>query len=458
MRRLLFTIIWLLMCMATPIATIAAQLTLDNGVTMGVNRSRMNSNFTELYGLFSGFVDWSLANQGTIDPTNYVDLDTHIDQAGIEAFGFVTGAHTVDTDTHLSDSDIGAMGYIKTYTETDPIFVAWNKDYADLINTPAIPTALSELTDDSTHRVVTDAEKAGWDAKLGANPAIGDATGTTLTLTGVITAESLIVDPPPSGSTGEMYVQEDPDNGSNIVGFKAPSSLSADLILTLPSVDGTAGQVLQTDGAKTLLWGDGGGGTVDLTAPGPIGSVTPNTAVFTTLVADSFDFGAPSTGETGEIGLQEDPANGTNIFTLKAAADMAADVTLVLPVADGAADDALITDGAGNLSFSANKLTETEVDAFADNNGYLTSFTEVDPTVDTSAEVVAIINNTPSTLIVDAAIDTVIARDSEVTLAPVSAPATAVDTCTAGTWAYDTGYIYICTATDTWLRAAIATW
>ena len=40
----------------------------------------------------------------------------------------------------------------------------------------------------------------------------------------------------------------------------------------------------------------------------------------------------------------------------------------------------------------------------------------------------------------------------------VSAPATAADTGTVGQMAVDADYIYICTATDTWKRVAIATW
>tara|TARA_R110002167_G_scaffold100792_1_gene262683 strand:+ start:31 stop:429 length:399 start_codon:yes stop_codon:yes gene_type:complete len=39
-----------------------------------------------------------------------------------------------------------------------------------------------------------------------------------------------------------------------------------------------------------------------------------------------------------------------------------------------------------------------------------------------------------------------------------STPANASATGTAGTIAWDTGYIYVCTATDTWKRVAIATW
>lgn len=43
--------------------------------------------------------------------------------------------------------------------------VATSGSYSDLSNTPTIPSALADLTDDTTHRVVTDTEKTGWDNK-----------------------------------------------------------------------------------------------------------------------------------------------------------------------------------------------------------------------------------------------------------------------------------------------------
>jgi len=39
-----------------------------------------------------------------------------------------------------------------------------------------------------------------------------------------------------------------------------------------------------------------------------------------------------------------------------------------------------------------------------------------------------------------------------------SAPATASSTGTAGTVAYDATHIYVCIATNTWVRATLATW
>jgi len=37
-------------------------------------------------------------------------------------------------------------------------------------------------------------------------------------------------------------------------------------------------------------------------------------------------------------------------------------------------------------------------------------------------------------------------------------PSSASDTGTTGTIAYDASFIYVCTATDTWERVAIASW
>lgn len=41
---------------------------------------------------------------------------------------------------------------------------------------------------------------------------------------------------------------------------------------------------------------------------------------------------------------------------------------------------------------------------------------------------------------------------------PTSTPASASATCTTGTITWDTNFTYVCVATDTWKRAAIATW
>jgi hypothetical protein len=41
-------------------------------------------------------------------------------------------------------------------------------------------------------------------------------------------------------------------SGANYVGFKAPDTLSANNVWTLPSTDGTSGQLIQTNGSDVL--------------------------------------------------------------------------------------------------------------------------------------------------------------------------------------------------------------
>jgi hypothetical protein len=53
-------------------------------------------------------------------------------------------------------------------------------------------------------------------------------------------------------SGSEIRLPEDTDNGSNYVALKAANSIASNLTLTLPSADGTSGQVLQTNGSGVL--------------------------------------------------------------------------------------------------------------------------------------------------------------------------------------------------------------
>jgi hypothetical protein len=53
-----------------------------------------------------------------------------------------------------------------------------------------------------------------------------------------------------SGAIARLY--EDTDNGTNYIGIKAPASVASNLDFTLPSVDGSAGQFLKTNGSGVL--------------------------------------------------------------------------------------------------------------------------------------------------------------------------------------------------------------
>jgi hypothetical protein len=75
------------------------------------------------------------------------------------------------------------------------------------------------------------------------------ATGTVLTLSDSASTSTvnLIID-----NQKEIRFRETTANGTNYVALKAPASVSADLTFTLPSADGTNGQVLSTNGSGVL--------------------------------------------------------------------------------------------------------------------------------------------------------------------------------------------------------------
>lgn len=97
----------------------------------------------------------------------------------IEEMGGEVGEGTIDTYATAVRSIQTGVG-----TETDPVFTNspaygitsnditnWNGkstfsgSYNDLTNKPTIPTKLSDLSDDSTHRTVSDTEKTTWNNK-----------------------------------------------------------------------------------------------------------------------------------------------------------------------------------------------------------------------------------------------------------------------------------------------------
>jgi len=57
-----------------------------------------------------------------------------------------------------------------------------------------------------------------------------------------------------SGNTTPLQFQELAANGAHYIGFKAPDSISANVTWTLPNADGSANQVIKTDGSGALSW------------------------------------------------------------------------------------------------------------------------------------------------------------------------------------------------------------
>jgi hypothetical protein len=52
----------------------------------------------------------------------------------------------------------------------------------------------------------------------------------------------------------------------------------------------------------------------------------------------------------------------------------------------------------------------------------------------------------------------VVSADTSLVGFHVAAPATSSSACTAGNWAYDSNYVYVCVAQNTWKRSALSSW
>lgn len=138
---------------------------------------------------------------------------------------------------------------------------------------------------------------------------------------GIVTAEGT------STTQGRLRLGEDTDNGTNYVELQAPASVASNVTFTLPSADGTNGQVLQTNGSGALSFANA-----------------------TSLASPLAVVGNSTAG--AEIRLPEDTDNGSNYVALKAADNLASNLTFTLPSADGTSGQVLQTNASGTLSFA----------------------------------------------------------------------------------------------------------
>ena len=145
-----------------------------------------------------------------------------------------------------------------------------------------------------------------------------------------------------ASSTVKELQLYDQDN-SNYVGFKSPTSVTTNKVYVLPSTDGSASHVLQTDGSGNLSWA--ASSSFAAATPGEIGATTPDVGNFTDLKVKS----ASSTVKE----LQLHDQDNSNYVGFKAPTTVSTNKVYVLPSTDGSAGHFLSTDGTGNLSWTA---------------------------------------------------------------------------------------------------------
>ena len=84
-------------------------------------------------------------------------------------------------------------------------------------------------------------------------------TSSGVSITGGIASPLAVTGNSTAGA--EIRLPEDTDNGSNYVALKAADNIASNVTFTLPSADGTSGQVIQTNGSGTLSFATPAGGS-----------------------------------------------------------------------------------------------------------------------------------------------------------------------------------------------------
>ena len=171
------------------------------------------------------------------------------------------------------------------------------------------------------------------------------------------------------GSTSGQIAFYD-DDGDNYIILRAPTALTSNATFYLPSTDGSAGQVLKTDGSGNLSFVDQttdtdtnlGNSDQTLSAERTI-DLSGNALVIdnnSTEVARIFSNGyIQSTGRSiikgnGTVGgeVRMNDADNTNYVGIKSPAVVISSLSFTLPDSYGSADQVLKTDGSGKLSFT----------------------------------------------------------------------------------------------------------
>jgi hypothetical protein len=162
-----------------------------------------------------------------------------------------TGVTITNADGSITISATGSGGTVTSVTGTSPIASTGGAtpdiSIQDGTTTQKGAVQLEDSTSStSTTKAATPASvKAAYDLAVAALPKAGGV------LTGDVTLDNQF----------DLRFREATANGTNYVGFQAPATVASDVLWTLPAADGTAAQVLSTNGSGTLSWATGGAGT-----------------------------------------------------------------------------------------------------------------------------------------------------------------------------------------------------
>ena len=155
--------------------------------------------------------------------------------------------------------------------------------------------------------------------------------------------------------------------GTQSISLRSPTGLTASYQLTLPANIGNNGDVLQSDGAGNAIWGAVGAATNFYGTDGTLSGARTVTMSGNNIVYSGT--GTVTVLDSGKVqstaGFELRNSANSQGITLSAPTGLSASASYIWPVSDGTNGQAMITDGAGNLSFAS--ISSANNRLFADN-------------------------------------------------------------------------------------------
>lgn len=246
--------------------TFAAPLTLavsEDAISLGTT-AEVNQN---------AFSNVAVSGQTTVTADSKTDTLTLVAGTGIS---ITTDASTDSVTITNSSTGANAFGNVAVSGQTT-VAADSNTDTV----TFAVAGGMSITTDAATDTITFDSKQLDTDDVTLQGARLIDMNGETLTLqdstflhpVAVFTSDSVdlrevTIRAMDNGSAGYITLMEAVNNGTNGIRLQAPTNLATSPTFTLPSADGTSGQVLSTNGSGVLSFttvsGGGGGSTVSV--------------------------------------------------------------------------------------------------------------------------------------------------------------------------------------------------
>ncbi len=101
--------------------------------------------------------------QASLSSTQLDAVNSGITAADVTKLSGIASGAEVNVQADWTEADNTSDAYIQN--KPNLATVATSGSYSDLNGTPTIPDELADLSDDATHRLVTDTEKSAWNAK-----------------------------------------------------------------------------------------------------------------------------------------------------------------------------------------------------------------------------------------------------------------------------------------------------